>query len=156
MNSLVSTLFLLAVKLNSIFEGVRQMKEIDEIIIVAGENKFEVGWLRRCLREQGYSSIPCKTVKGIIEELNILPTCGAPVSLVVIEPEILRDISDDLVAQLSECALDVPFLLFYEIDVQADLMEVFEQICAYRIQFRPEENQLANVLKEAGVEITCD
>lgn len=125
-----------------------------EIIIVAGQNKLDVGWLRRSLREQGYSSIPCKTAKEIIEELNILPTCDAPVSLVVIEPEILRSLSSDLVAGLSECALDVPFLLFNEVDVADDLMEVFEKIGEYRMKFRLQQNPaLADVLREAGIEV---
>ncbi len=30
-----------------------------EVIMVAGEKEIEVAWIRRCLKEQGYSSI-CK------------------------------------------------------------------------------------------------
>ena len=145
--------FLLTVKFTGIFEGLKQMKEI---IIVAGDNKLNVGSLRRCLRKQGYSSIPCKTVESIIEELNILPTADACVSLVVIEPEMLRDINDCLVVQLSECALDVPFIFSDLIDVSDDLMETFEQICTCRAKFIPQQNPLADVLKEAGVKVTCN
>lgn len=127
-----------------------------EIIIVAGENKVDVGWLRRRLRQQGYNSIPCKTARAIIEELNVLPTCGVQVSLVVIKPGILRDISDGLVARLSECMLDVPFILLHGMDASDDLVETFKQICICRTKFTPQQNPLADVLREAGVEMTCD
>lgn len=126
-----------------------------EIIVVAGENKLDVGWLRRCLREQGYSSIPCKTAEQILEELNVLPTCGTQVPLVVIDPELLRNVSDGLITQLSECALDVPFILFDGTDVQADL-EVFEQICEYRMRFVPQQSPLADVLEGAGLALDRD
>jgi len=127
---------------------------MEELIIVAGANKLEIGWLRRCLREHGYRSIPCKTAKQIAEELEILPTCNASVALVIIEPKILKDLNDDLILQLSEYAPEVPFLLFNDVNVQSDLMDVFEKICKYRIQFRPEQNlKLAEILWESGVEV---
>ena len=149
----LNALFLLATKFINIFEGTGQMKEI---IIVAGEDKFNVGWLRRCLREDGYRSIPCKTIKAIIEELNILPTCGVRVPLVIIEPEMLGNVSDDMVARLSKCAPDVPFVLLSEEDADADLMDVFEEICSYRMQFSPQQNSfLAHTLAEVGVKVTC-
>jgi len=127
-----------------------------EIIIVAGKDKFEVGCLRRCLREKGYNSIPCKSVEQIIEEMKILPTCDATVPLVVIEPEILSDIGDDLIVGLSDFALDVPFLLGNDEEVRADLAETFDKICEYRTVFRERQNpELADVLRQRGVEITC-
>jgi len=126
-----------------------------EVIIVAGVDKHIVGGLRRRLREHGYSSMPCKSVEEIIEELKLLPTCGASVSLVVIELEILRDTINELIVQLSKCAPDVPFVSFDEGNAQTDLVEVFERICIYRTQFRPEQNPgLSNVLKETGVGIS--
>lgn len=126
-----------------------------EIIIVAGKSKSEVCWLRHCLREKGYNSIPCKSAEQIIEEIQILPTCGATVPLVIIEPEILSEISDDLIAGLSDLALDVPFLLANEEGLQADLAEIFERICEYRSVFKWEQNpELADVLKESGIEVT--
>jgi len=126
-----------------------------EIIIVAGKNKGDVCRLRRCLREKGYNSIPCKSAEQLIEEMEILPTCDATVPLVIIEPEILSDLSADLITGLSDFALDVPFLLTNE-EIQADLAEIFENICEYRTQFRQEQNlELADVLRESGVEVVC-
>lgn len=127
-----------------------------EIIIVAGKTKGDVCWLRHCLREEGYNSIPCKSAEQIIEEMEILATCDATVPLVIIEPEILSDLNDDLIARLSDFALDVPFLLCNEEEVQADLAEIFEKICEYRTVFKQEHNpELADVLRESGVEVTC-
>ena len=132
------------------------MKEIiKEIIIVAGENKFDIERLRNRLREDGYSSTACEMAEEIIEELDIMPICSVHVPLVVIEPSILKDISDDLVGRLSECAPDVPFTLLAEADLASDVAEKFEQICAHREQFKPESNRLTNVLKKAGVAATC-
>jgi hypothetical protein len=151
---LVQRSFLLAAKFNGIFGSVSKMKEI---IIVAGKTKGDVCWLRHCLREKGYNSVPCKSAEQIIEEMEILPTCDATVPLVVIEPEILSDIRDDLIARLSDFALDVPFLLCKEKEeVQADLTEIFERICEYRTVFKREQNpELADVLRESGVEVAC-
>lgn len=126
-----------------------------EVIIVAGENKFDIERLRDRLRDEGYSSTACEMAEEIIEELDIMPICSVHVPLVVIEPAILKDISDDLVGRLSECALDVPFTLLTGTDLAADVAEKFELICAHREQFKPESNRLTNILKEAGVAITC-
>ncbi len=126
-----------------------------EVIIVAGENKFDIERLRDCLKEEGYSSIACETAEEIIEELGIMPICSVHVPLVVIEPVILEDISDDVVDRLSECALDVPFTLLAGTDLSTDVTEKFERICARRIQFKLESNQLTNILKEAGFAVTC-
>ena len=127
---------------------------MNEIIIVAGKTKSSVCRLRHCLWEKGYNSIPCKSAEQIIEEMEILPTCDASVPLAIIEPEILRDVSDDLIARLSDFALDVPFLLAGEEELQVDLAEIFEKICEYRTRFRTEQNpELAEVLKDSGVEI---
>ncbi len=126
-----------------------------EIIIVAGENKFDIERLRDRLREEGYNSTTCEMAEEIIEELDIMPICSVHVPLVVIEPAILKDISDDLVERLSECAPDVPFTLLAGVNLEGDLAEKFEQICAHREQFKPESNRLTDVLKEAGVAVTC-
>lgn len=126
-----------------------------EIVIIAGKKKSNISQLSRFLVGQGYVSIFCKTAAEIVKELSILRTCGIHVSLVVIEPTLLAGVSDDLVSQLSKCALDVPFILFDELHAPADLIEIFEKICAHRTKFRPGANRLANVLKEAGAEITC-
>ena len=126
-----------------------------EVIIVAGENKFDIEHLRDRLRDEGYSSTACEMAEEIIEELDIMPICSVHVPLVVIEPAILEDISDDLVDRLSECAPDVPFTLLAGTDLPADVAEKFELICAHREQFKPESNRLTNILKEAGVAITC-
>lgn len=125
-----------------------------EVIIVAGENKLDVERLRDCLREKGYNSTACEMAEEIIEELDIMPICSVHVPLVVIEPAILKDISDDLVERLSECAPEVPFTLLAGADLTGDLAEKFELICAHRDQFKPESNRLTDVLKEAGVALT--
>ena len=122
-----------------------------EIIIIAGENKFNVAWLRSCLRDEGYSSILCETVKEIVEELETLPTCGVYVLLVLIESEILKNISDEQINRLSECALEVPFILLDE----EHPPETIEWICTHRAKFEREGNPLAKVLEGAGVELTC-
>jgi len=127
-----------------------------EIIIVAGKSKTDVCRLRRCLRERGCSSIPCNTAKKLMEELNVLPTCDVSVPLVIIHPDVLIDVSSDLIAWLSDFALDIPFLLAGEKELQADSFEVFEKICEYRTGFRTEQNpELAEILKDNGVEVTC-
>ncbi len=125
-----------------------------EVIIVAGENKFDIERLRDRLREEGYNSTACEIAEEIIEELSIMPICSVHVPLVVIEPAILEDISDDLIERLSECAPDVPFTLLAGADLASDLAEKFELICAHRDQFKPESNRLTDVLKEAGVALT--
>ena len=87
------------------------MGNIRGIIIIAGENKADVESVGHYLKEEGYSSILCKTVKGLIEELKILPVCSVRVSLVIIEPQMLIKASGGSVTELSECAPDVPFVL---------------------------------------------
>jgi len=126
-----------------------------EMIVVAGANKFDVSRIRKCLRKYQYSSIPCKTAEKLIQELEVLPTCGVCIPLVIIEPDILKSLSDDLIARLSDFALDTPFLLAGEEELQADLAEIFEKICEYRTRLQPEQNpELTGLLKESGVEVT--
>ncbi len=126
---------------------------MEEIIIVAGKTKGDVCWLRHRLKEKDYNSIPCESAEKIIEEMEILPTCDATVPLVIIEPEILIGISDDVITRLSDFAVDVPFLLVNE-RVCADSAEIFDKICEYRTVFKQEQNpELADILKESGVEI---
>lgn len=120
-----------------------------EIIIIAGENKFNVAWLRSCLRDEGYSSILCETVKEVIEELETLPTCGVYVLLVLIESEILKNISDEVLKRLRECAPEFPFILLDEENVP----ETNEWLCLKRAKFEREGNPLTKVLEGAGVEL---
>ena len=122
-----------------------------EIIIIAGENKFNVAWLRSCLRDEGYSSIFCETVEEIIEELETLPTCGVYVPLVIIEPEILKNISDEVLNRLRACAPEFPFVLLDEENVP----QANEWICLKRAKFELEGNPLTKVLEGAGIELTC-
>lgn len=126
-----------------------------EIIIVAGKTKDEVCWLRHCLREKGYNSIPCSSAEQIIEEMLTLPTCDATVPMVIIEPEILSEITDDSIATLSDLELDIPFLLTGKEELKADQAEIFEKICEYRAVFKKELNsELADLLMQSGVETT--
>jgi len=122
-----------------------------EIIIIAGENRFNVAWLRSCLRDEGYSSIFCETVEEIIEELGTLPTCGVYVPLVLIESEILKNISDEVLNRLRGCAPEFPFILLDEENVP----ETNEWICLKRAKFEWEGNPLTKVLEGAGIELTC-
>lgn len=125
---------------------------MEELITIAGKNKLEVGWLRKCLRENGYHSIPCRTAKQLAQELNILPSCDACVSLALIDPQIFEDIDEDLILHLSECAIDVPFLLFNDLNAEPELIEIFDTLCKYRSKFAQQQNpKLAQLLKENGV-----
>jgi len=126
-----------------------------EIIIVAGGSKVDVCWIRHCLKEHGYYSLPCKSVEQIIEEMEILPTCDVHVPLVIIDPGILADIDRDLIDKLSDCCLDVPILpLGNEIDPCDEPADVFEQICEHRTRFTKQQNpELSDVLEKAGVTI---
>jgi hypothetical protein len=129
---------------------------MEEIIIVAGEDKARVGRLRRSLREHGYHSIPCRSAEQIVDEMRILGTCDACVPLVVIDANVLRNVNDVLVRRLEDCAPHVPILLAGEPGEPDDLTEVFERICEYRTQFRREQNPtLADVLESTGVRIPC-
>ncbi len=121
-----------------------------EIVIVAGKNMFSVTWLRGCLGDKGYSSIQCETAEEVIKELRTLTTSGVRVQLVIIEPNILENINDYLVNQLSDCAPEVPFILFDE----TDSSEIFERICAHRVKFDWDANPLTKMLEGTGVEVT--
>ena len=82
-----------------------------EIIIVAGADDIEINELREHLKEHGYHSIRCHTLRGLIDELQILPICSLDVILIVITPGMLRNPCADLINELSECAADIPFIL---------------------------------------------
>lgn len=131
---------------------------MNEIIIVAGENKVDVCWVRHCLWEQGYNSLPCKSVEQILEEMEILPACDAHIPLVIIDPRILTDIDRDLINKLSDYCLDVPILpLGTEIDPCEEPAEVFEHICEHRTRFTRRQNpELADILEKAGVAIATN
>lgn len=126
-----------------------------EVVIIASENESDVEELKDRLRGTGYSSLVCKTVEELVGELDIMQLCSVYVSLVVIEPGMLKDISDDLVRRLSECAPRIPFTILDGGDLTVDLAERFEQICVHRGQFKLESNQLTDVLKGTGVAVNC-
>ena len=127
-----------------------------EIIIVAGKSKGYICRLRHCLREKGYNSIPCESAEQIIEEMEVLATCDATVPLVIMEPGILNNISHLVIVRLTVFALDVPFLLCNEEEVQADLANIFEKICEFRTVFKQEQNpELAEILRKSDIEVTC-
>jgi hypothetical protein len=100
-----------AVKYIKLFQRVEEVENIRGIIIIAGENRADVESVGHYLKEEGYNSTLCKTVKGLIEELKILPVRSVRVSLVIIEPQMLIKAGGDSVTELSECAPDVPFVL---------------------------------------------
>ena len=82
-----------------------------ETIIVAGRNEVNVGRVYSHLIKQGYRSIPCKTVQALTDELKVLPTWDEHVSLAIIEPEMLINVSDDLVAELLISTIGIPFIV---------------------------------------------
>jgi len=126
-----------------------------EIIIVAGEDKVDVSWVRHCLKEHGYNSLPCRSAEQIIEEMEVLPTCDAHVPLVIIDPRILTDVDSDMIVRLSDCYLDIPILsIGGELDGYDEPADLFEQICEHRARFTRRQNPaLADVLENAGVAI---
>lgn len=90
---------------------MEQVGNIKDIIIITGENKADIEWLRHHLKEEGYSAISCQTVRELIAELEIMPVCSMSVLLVIIEAEMLINAGEDLITQLSEYAPNVPFVL---------------------------------------------
>lgn len=113
------------VKFTNIFESVEQMKDIEDVILIGGENKTDLLWYH--LRKRGYNSIPCGTVQSIIEELNGLPSWGMCVSLLVIEPEMVKNSNDDLIAELIRCAQNIPFILLDEPDILSSIEDWFSE-----------------------------
>ena len=89
-----------------------------ETIIVAGEKQVTVGKVHNHITRQGYRSVPCRTVESIIDELKVLPGWGEHVSLVVIEPGMLNNISDKLAAELVKCFAQSPFCLTVVNDIK--------------------------------------
>ncbi len=122
-----------------------------EMVIVAGENTFNVAWLKHCLKDGHYNSILCETAEEIIEELQTLPTCGVHVPLVLVESEILKNAGDELIHRLRECKPEVPFIVLDE----DNLTETNELICANRAKFEWDGNPLTKILEGAGVELNC-
>jgi len=131
------------------------METMNEIIIVAGENKIDVCRVRHRLWERGYNSLPCKSVEQIIEELEVLPDCDAHVLLVIIDPRILIDVDTDMIARLSDCYLDVPILnIGGEMDECDEPADQLDTICEHRARFMRRQNPaLADALERAGVTI---
>ncbi|MBW8040452.1 MAG: hypothetical protein FVQ85_10670 [Planctomycetes bacterium] len=82
-----------------------------EVIIIAGRNKVDVGWIRCCLEQQGHSSILCKTPKELVEKLKVFPACSVHVRLVIIDHGMWENINNDLIVEMSECVPYVPFVL---------------------------------------------
>jgi len=127
---------------------------MEDIIIIAGQDKAGVCWLRRCLRERGYNSLPCKSAEQVIGELEILPMCDARVPLVVIDPQILSEIENEVVSRLTECSQCVPMLALSKTNGHGNAAAVFDKICEHRTRFRSDRNPvLAEILENAGVEI---
>ncbi len=113
-----------AVKYTKIFQSVEAVGNVRSTIIIAGENRANVESVKHYLKKEGYSSILCKTVKGLIEELKILPVCSMRVSLVIIEPQMLIKAGGDLVTELSECAPDVLFVLLDKVNALPSVEEL--------------------------------
>lgn len=125
-----------------------------ELILVAGENKVCVCQFRRCLREEGFSSIPCKSAEQLVEEMRLLPSCNTRVILVVTEAAIFKDIEDDLFYQLCTMSPEVPFVLFDEPCMSFDQLVRYDKICDLREKFRIEQYpELAKVVHISGAKL---
>jgi len=122
-------------------------------LIIAGKNKFDAERLRPCLVRQEITLVPCETAEQVLDLLDILPLCGAPVSLVLFEPGILNAMSDDLAARLSKCSTQVPFTLLTDDTLETDLAEKFERICANRVKFKREGNPLIEIIERTRASI---
>lgn len=103
-----------------------------KIILIAGKDRHRVFMMRRYLRKLGYRSIPCISIKKLMEEINVLPTCGFHISQVIIEPDLLRQIDTDLVNQLCNCSPEVPFMITDSDDLAAQSQEFVQKICVNR------------------------
>ena len=103
---------------------MEQVENIKDIIIIAGENKADIDWLRQHLNQEGYSVISSQTARELIAELEILPVCSMSVLLVIIEAKMLINPRDDLITQLSECAPDVPFVLYDRANILPSVEEL--------------------------------
>lgn len=126
---------------------------MQEMILVAGNDKKEVCWIRHCLREKGYSSIPCKTAKQLTQEMQILPTCGVTILLVLIDDYILNEVKNNLIQKLGRLLLDVPFIPFNgELSIHS--VEKLSSICSCRKVFKQDQYpELADILIESEVEL---
>jgi len=82
-----------------------------EVILIAAKDEHDVSWLKTCLKEQGYVSAFYKTVKELIEMSKMFSLCSVGVPLAIIDPAIWENMSNDLVAELSEGAPDIRFVL---------------------------------------------
>lgn len=122
-----------------------------EVIIIASRNRPDVWQLGPCLAQQQLILVPCETTEEIIDLLDTLPRCGVTISLVVIEPAVLKGIGDDLAAHLGCCSPDVPFTLLAETDMESGVVLTFKQICSGRQPFRQDKNRLTDILKENGI-----
>ena len=82
-----------------------------DVVIIAGKNKLNVGWVRCCLEQKNCSSTLCKTPRELVDTLRIMPAYRMEVRLVIIEPGMWENINTDSIAELNECAAEVPFVL---------------------------------------------
>lgn len=126
---------------------------MEKMILIVGTDKHEVSLLRQSLRQSGYSSIPCRTVEVLIEEMKVLPTCGTCVELVIISTDILQGMDDDLVCRLSRCGLDVPFVLMGTTRQEEQTQETFQRLCRDRTPFDSEKHPLDPVLRNFDTQV---
>jgi len=126
---------------------------VKEVIIVAGDKQLDVGSIRACLGHLECTTVPCETAEEIVDLLDLFPLCSVRTLLVLIEPGILKDISEQLLERLSKCSLDVPFVLVGEGDSQVDLGDKFERICADRVKLVPDRNPVAKVIEKTRMAI---
>lgn len=127
---------------------------MQETILIAGRDRHEVHSMRRHWKRLGYASIPCRSIATLIKELEVLPTCGVRVPLVIMYPEILREPDDEMVDRLSGCSLDVPFVLIEDETEQEDQSwEILRRLCGRRVPFDQDEHPFGDVLKKANVEV---
>lgn len=108
-----------------------------KIIVMVSEYVDKIGFMRHVFRERNFDSIACVTIANMIEELKDFPRKESIVAIVV-DPALLKRMTEDLKKQLSECVPKVQLLLLYK-NVEAETEEIFNEISQNRAQLATKE-----------------
>jgi hypothetical protein len=123
-----------------------------EMIIVAGFDKLLVGSIRRLLRKKGYNSFPCCSLDSVTTELETLPSCDAPVSMVIFEPSILTHLSGQTVLKFRGCSSPACFVLAGNTNSIDCAQKNFKIISPSHSRFDLYQFQLIQLLNEHGLQ----
>jgi len=109
-----------------------------KIIVVVSQDVDIAGYIRHILREEGFDTIACGTITNMIEKLDELPKKERSFAALIIDPVLLKRMSDNLKKQLSECVPKVPLLPLHK-NIEAQTKETFKEICQNRAQLAKKE-----------------